>query len=77
MATKGKPKRVSASVFQLIFAPRRKHSQKPDIARDKIIQLVGDLPRIELFATEKIKGWDSIGYEIDGKDIRDVLQEMI
>jgi len=77
LATKGKPKRVSASVFQLIFVPRRKHSQKPDIARDKIIQLVGELPRIELFATKKINGWDSIGYEIDGRDIRDVLQEMI
>lgn len=77
LATKGKPKRISASVFQLIFAPRRKHSQKPDIARDKIIQLVGNLPRIELFATKNTNGWDSIGYEIDGRDIRDVLREMI
>lgn len=77
LATKGKPKRVSASVFQLIFAPRRKHSQKPDITREKIIQLVGNLPRIELFATKKMDGWDSIGYEIDGRDIRDVLQEMM
>lgn len=65
LATKGKPKRVSASVFQLIQEPRRKHSQKPDIVRDKIIQLVGDLPRIELFAREKTLGWDVWGNEVE------------
>lgn len=64
LATKGKPKRKSASVFQLIQEPRRKHSQKPDIVRDKIIELVGDLPRIELFAREKVIGWDAWGNEI-------------
>jgi len=47
LATKGSPKRISASVFQLIQQRIRRHSQKPDIIRDKIIQLVGDLPRIE------------------------------
>jgi N6-adenosine-specific RNA methylase IME4 len=73
IATKGKPKRISASVFQLIEAPLRKHSQKPDEVRDKIIQLVGDLPRIELFAREKVNGWDSIGYDIDGMDISESI----
>ena len=58
IATKGKPKRISASVFQLIQQPRGKHSEKPQEARDKIIQLVGDLPRIELFARQKTEGWD-------------------
>jgi len=41
LATKGKPKRKSASVFQLIFSPLRKHSQKPDEAREKIVELMG------------------------------------
>lgn len=63
IATKGKPKRVSASVGQLIFSPLREHSRKPDEARDKIIELVGDLPRIELFARESVKGWDTWGNE--------------
>lgn len=65
IATKGKPKRISASVFQIIESPLRKHSQKPDEARDKIIQLVGDLPKIELFAREKVDGWDAWGNEVE------------
>jgi N6-adenosine-specific RNA methylase IME4 len=64
IATKGKPKRISASVFQLIQQPRGKHSEKPQEARDKIIQLVGDLPRIELFARQKTEGWDVWGNEV-------------
>ena len=69
LATKGKPHRVSASVFQLIQSPLREHSRKPDEARDKIVQLMGDLPRIELFARTKVKGWDSWGDEIKSNDI--------
>lgn len=41
IATKGKPHRASAGVGQLIFAPLREHSQKPDIVRDKIVELTG------------------------------------
>jgi N6-adenosine-specific RNA methylase IME4 len=64
LCTKGKPKRISASVHSVIESSIRKHSQKPDEARDRIITLLGDIPRIELFAREKIKGWDSWGDEI-------------
>lgn len=64
LATKGKPKRVSTSVENLTISPLRKHSQKPDIVRDKIVQLMGDLPRIELFARETAQGWDSWGNEV-------------
>lgn len=52
----------------------REHSKKPDEVRDKIVEICGDLPRVELFAREKVKGWDSIGFDIDGRDIRDVLE---
>jgi len=38
-----------------------KHSKKPDIVRTRIVQLCGDLPRIELFARTKIHGWDVWG----------------
>ena len=65
LATKGKPKRMSAGVFQLIQQPRTKHSEKPQEARDKIIQLMGDIPRIELFAREKTEGWDVWGDEVE------------
>ena len=72
-AVRGKPKRVSASVHQIIEYPMTRHSAKPSIARDKIVELVGDLRRIELFARDKAEGWDSTGLEVDGMDIRDFL----
>jgi N6-adenosine-specific RNA methylase IME4 len=65
LATKGKPKRISASVFQIIEQPLTKHSEKPQEARDKIIKLMGDLPRIELFARTKKEGWDVWGNEVE------------
>lgn len=64
LATKGNPKRESASVLQIIDEPRERHSKKPDIVRNKIVQLCGDLPRIELFARERHSGWDAWGNEI-------------
>ncbi|MFA5117092.1 MAG: MT-A70 family methyltransferase [Candidatus Omnitrophota bacterium] len=65
LATKGKPKRISASVFQLIQESRERHSKKPDIVRNNILKLMGDLPRIELFARQKTEGWDVWGNEVE------------
>lgn len=62
---KGKPKRLSAKVHSVIDTPIEEHSKKPDIVRDKIIELVGDLPRIELFARQKPEGWDVFGNEVE------------
>lgn len=70
IAVKGKPKRISASVGQLVFSPLRKHSQKPPEVRDKIVELMGDLPRIELFARETAPGWDAWGDEAPAPDAR-------
>ena len=64
LATKGKTNRLSKAVKQLIISKRREHSRKPDEIRDRIVQLVGDLPRIELFARQRAKGWDSWGNEL-------------
>jgi site-specific DNA-methyltransferase (adenine-specific) len=75
LATKGKPKRISASVFQIIEQPLTKHSEKPQEARDKIIKLIGDLPRIELFARQKIEGWDCWGNEVNSDIKLEVKQE--
>ena len=63
IATKGKPVRQSASVSQIIDSVVGEHSEKPAIVRDKIVELIGDLPRIELFARQKVEGWDSWGNE--------------
>jgi len=65
LATKGKIKRLSASVRQLVFSSLREHSRKPDSIRSDIIALVGDLPRIELFARQKTEGWDVWGNEVE------------
>lgn len=75
LGIKGKMKRVSASVHSVIISQKGKHSEKPPEVRDRIVQLLGDLPRIELFAREKVEGWDAIGYEVNGLDIRDFLKE--
>jgi len=64
LATKGAPKRKSASVHQVIISPVEEHSKKPDIVRDRIIELAGDLPRIELFARQTAHGWDAWGNEV-------------
>ena len=76
IATRGTPpKRVSNKVRQLLISPIEQHSKKPDCTRDRIVELYGDLPRLELFARQRAPGWDAIGNEIDGKDIRDALRE--
>ncbi len=64
LATKGHPKRIDASVHQVIMSPVMEHSHKPSIVREKIVQLMGDLPRIELFARRKVEGWDCWGNEV-------------
>jgi len=57
-------KRHSKSVREVIMAPRREHSRKPDEARDRLEQLFGDVRRIELFARRTAPGWDAWGDEI-------------
>ena len=64
IGTKGNPKRVSSGVHQVVYSPIKKHSEKPAEVRDRIVKLMGDLPRIELFARHKTKGWDVWGNEV-------------
>ena len=64
IAIKGKPKRINNSVSQLIISPLQEHSKKPDLVREKIVELIGDVPRIELFARQEVEGWDCWGNEV-------------
>lgn len=64
IATKGKPKRQSKGVHQVIISPVEEHSKKPDEVRKRIVELMGDLPRIELFARQITPGWDVWGNEV-------------
>ncbi|KAI4452510.1 hypothetical protein C823_007094 [Eubacterium plexicaudatum ASF492] len=64
LATRGHPKRRAANIHQFIISPIEAHSKKPDIVRDKIVALAGDVPRIELFARQETPGWDVWGNEV-------------
>lgn len=66
LGVKGKPlKRQSHSIHQILDDRIMEHSKKPNNVRDKIVELFGDLPRIELFARKKTKGWDVWGNEVE------------
>ena len=65
LATRGHPKRQAANVHQFIISPIEAHSKKPDEARDKIVALMGDLPRVDLFARQTPPGWDVWGNEVE------------
>ena len=73
IATKGHPKRISKGVHTVVDTPIEAHSKKPDEVRKRIVRLVGDIPRAELFAREESPGWYCLGNEIDGMDIRESL----
>ena len=66
LAIKGKPHEllISRKVRQYTETIRREHSQKPDEVRNKIVDMFGDLPKIELFARDRYEGWDVWGNEI-------------
>ena len=64
LGKKGNIKRIYAGISSIIDSSIQEHSKKPDIVRNKIIALMGDLPRIELFARRRTEGWDAWGNEI-------------
>lgn len=64
LATRGSPKRKSAAVHQVIVSPVEEHSKKPDAVRERIISLLGEQPRVELFARQTTPGWDVWGNEV-------------
>jgi site-specific DNA-methyltransferase (adenine-specific) len=72
--------RQSKSVKQIVFAPRGAHSVKPEIVRERINQLFGAAPGLELFARPPVDvvscKWLKLGLEIDGLDIRESLQQV-
>jgi N6-adenosine-specific RNA methylase IME4 len=64
-AVRGKPKRANADVSQFIEAPKGGHSAKPDEVRERLVRLMGDVPRLEMFAREAARGWDVWGDELE------------
>jgi len=62
LGVQGRVKR--GDVRQLVLAQR--HSTKPTEVRERIVQVVGDVPRLEIFAREVVPGWDHHGNELPG-----------
>jgi len=65
LATKGKPKRVNKAVRQVVMSPVREHSRKPGEVHERIVTLMGDLPRIELFARRPYPDWAVWGNAVE------------
>lgn len=76
IGVKGKAPKISNKISSIVETIREKHSKKPELVREKILEFCGDIPRIELFAREKTEGWDAIGYDIDGLDLRESLLKL-
>lgn len=82
LAKRGKGVRpVTNSISQILeglgemaVSPARvgPHSSKPAMVRDRIVDLFGDVPRLEMFAREKASGWDAWGNEVNPLDALDV-----
>lgn len=64
LGTRGKPKRLDRGVRQLITAPRRQHSRKPDEIHDRIERLVAG-PYLEMFGRAPRLGWNVWGDETE------------
>jgi len=62
--TRGKPRRLSKGVREIIDAPRREHSRKPEEQYGRIEALVAG-PYLEMFARQRRPGWDVWGNETD------------
>jgi N6-adenosine-specific RNA methylase IME4 len=75
IATKGQVAKLvkDHSVSSVIMTKITDHSSKPYQVRDNIVKLFGDLPRIELFARDKISGWDQWGNEVPLVNIVDFI----
>lgn len=64
LGRRGKPRRLAANVREVILAPRREHSRKPDIAFEEIVRYAPG-PRLEMFARESRAGFTAWGNEAD------------
>lgn len=64
LGRRGFPRRNSKAVHQLIVAPRREHSRKPDEIYARC-EAYADGPYLELFARQRRLGWSAWGAEAD------------
>lgn len=64
-ARKGSSQRIiTKNIPSWFVAKRGRHSAKPDEFYDIVDKLVGDVPKVRLFARKHRLGWDSLGNEL-------------
>ncbi len=65
VGTIGEPKPRAKNVRNLIVAPVREHSRKPDEMHENLERMFPTDPRCELFARTSRPGWDAWGNETE------------
>jgi N6-adenosine-specific RNA methylase IME4 len=71
LGSRGQPHRLDKGVRELIVAPVREHSRKPDEIYDRIERFCAG-PYLELFARQRWPRWSSWGNQIEKFRIGDV-----
>lgn len=65
-AAKGRPLPLAdEGVAQVVLAPRREHSRKPDEVQARIERLYPQASKLEMFARTRRPGWDAMGNQTD------------
>ena len=75
LATRGRPQRRAKNIHQVIISPVEEHSKKPEEARRRIEALLGEVPRLELFARRPSPGWDVWGNEVESDVVLERAQD--
>lgn len=65
LGIRGKPKRVSKGIHSVVLSQVREHSRKPDEVRNRIVELMGNVLRLEMFARPPV----AEGWHVWGKDV--------
>lgn len=80
LGVRGKVKAFRYQRSNIVTHNVLRHSQKPEIFRNIIDKSTENMPernKIEFFARQRIPGWDSIGIELDGLDVRESIDKLI
>lgn len=64
LARRGNARRIAKDVREIILAPVREHSRKPDEVHERIERYC-EGPYLELFARQRRKGWTCRGDQVD------------
>ncbi|MCW8918926.1 MAG: MT-A70 family methyltransferase [Gammaproteobacteria bacterium] len=68
LGIRGKMKPERRDISQVIIAPVRDHSQKPDEQYDRIEAMYPEASKIELFARRRREGWNAWGNQVPEKE---------